>query len=539
MQTDVVVDDEFKTSQTDAFVWNLAELERQLRVADVHHHFDRNFGQSAALDFFNREVEQTVVDVACVAFSTGNGDLLVFHENFGSIATADYGRDTELTGNNGSVASTTAAVSNDSRGTLHHRFPVGIRHVGNEHIALLHAIHFSSAAHNAHGARTDLLSNSAALDEHLALGVQGVALLHIGVGLTALNRFRTSLKNVDLAVKTVLTPFDIHRTTVMLFDNAGELGKFHHVFVSNGKAAAIFVGHINCADRTTARTFRIEFHLDEFATERLADNRLLALFEHGLVHIKLIGVDGTLHNGFTKAVAGRHEHNLIKAAFGIKREHHASSTLVRTAHTLHAGGQGHFNMGKALVNSVADGTIVVERSKHFTHMMQHSVNANHIQNSFLLTGKGSIRQVFGGSRRTHCHGDFFLTVLEPFVEFTNFLFKFGRERSCLNPATNFCTGLGKFVHIINVKTFQTRCNAVFKASFLQEQTKRFSRRGKAVRHTNTSIGQLTEQFAQRSIFAAHTINVGHAQLAEGKYITALNHLILFFTRNIYDRAVCW
>lgn len=45
MQTDVVVDDEFKTSQTDAFVWNLAELERQLRVADVHHHFDRNLGQ--------------------------------------------------------------------------------------------------------------------------------------------------------------------------------------------------------------------------------------------------------------------------------------------------------------------------------------------------------------------------------------------------------------------------------------------------------------------------------------------------------------
>ena len=190
------------------------------------------------------------------------------------------------------------------------------------------------------------------------------------------------------------------------------------------------------------------------------------------------------------------------------------------------------------MNAIADGAVVVERSEHFAHMTQNGFNANHVQNGFLLTGEGCVGQIFGGGGRTHGHGDFFLTVLEPFVKFADFLFEFGGERSGFNPAADFSAGLGKLVHVVNVQTFQTRGDAVFKASFLQKQAKRFGRRGKAVRHTNTSIGQLTEQFAQRSIFAAHTINVGHAQLAEGKYITALNHLILFISRNNCVRAGC-
>ena len=408
------------------------------------------------------------------------------------------------------MAGTTAAVGDDGRCSLHHGFPVGVRHVGDKHVALLHAIHFGGAVNDAHGTRTDLLTDGAALYQNLALAVQCVALLHVGSGLTALDRFRTSLKDVDLTVETVLAPFDVHRTTVVLFNDAGELGEFHHVFVSDGEATAVFIGNIERTHRTAGLAFRIEFHLDELAAERLADDRLLALFEHGLMHIELIGVDCTLNHGLTETVAGRHEHNLIKAAFGVEREHHAGSTLVGTAHTLHACGQGHFNVREALVNAIADGAVVVERSEHFAHMTQNGFNANHVQNGFLLTGEGCVGQVFGGGGRTHGHGDFFLTVLEPFVKFADFLFEFGGERSGFNPAADFSAGLGKLVHVVNVQTFQTRGDAVFKASFLQKQAKRFGRRGKAVRHTNTSIGQLTEQFAQRSIFAAHTINVGHA-----------------------------
>ena len=130
------------------------------------------------------------------------------------------------------------------------------------------------------------------------------------------------------------------------------------------------------------------------------------------------------------------------------------------------------------------------------------------------------------------------TVLEPFVEFADFFFELGGERSGLDPAADFGAGLGKLVDVVDVQTFQTRGDAVLQTPFLQKQAKRLSRGGKTVRHADARIGQLTEQFAQRSILAAHTIHVGHAKLAERKYITALNHLILLLAPRKSLRAGC-
>ena len=99
----------------------------------------------------------------------------------------------------------------------------------------------------------------------------------------------------------------------------------------------VFSAHINRTDAAAALGIGVKFHFDQLAAQRAADDREIALFKHGLVHIEFVGVNSTLHHGFTQAVAGGDKDHLIKTAFRIQREHHAGSPLVRAAHALNAG----------------------------------------------------------------------------------------------------------------------------------------------------------------------------------------------------------
>src|SRR3546814_1753953 len=52
-------------------------------------------------------------------------------------------------------AGAAAAVGDDRRRALHHRLPVGIGHVGDQHVAGLHAVHVVERAHHARHARSE------------------------------------------------------------------------------------------------------------------------------------------------------------------------------------------------------------------------------------------------------------------------------------------------------------------------------------------------------------------------------------------------
>src|SRR3546814_20389891 len=65
-------------------------------------------------------------------------------------------------------AGAAAAVGDDRRRALHHRLPVGIGHVGDQHVAGLHAVHVVERAHHARHAAADLLAARAALDDPVA-----------------------------------------------------------------------------------------------------------------------------------------------------------------------------------------------------------------------------------------------------------------------------------------------------------------------------------------------------------------------------------
>ena len=88
MDADVVIDNEFKTSQTDTIVRDGLEVECELRIAHVHHDLNGDLRQFALFHFFDFERDQAVVNIACIAFGAGDGNFLTVFEDFGSVAAA-------------------------------------------------------------------------------------------------------------------------------------------------------------------------------------------------------------------------------------------------------------------------------------------------------------------------------------------------------------------------------------------------------------------------------------------------------------------
>ena len=237
MNADDVVDDEFDAGQTDAGVRQLRELEGQFGVANVHHDLDRHIRHGRNVARSDLEIEAAAIDMAGIAFRAGNGDFVAFVQGFGGITAADDGRDTQFAGNDGGVTGAAATVGDDGGGALHHRFPVRVGHVGDEHVTRLDLVHFLRVLDDTHRADTDLLANGAAGGEHLGEGLELELFNLAGAGLR-LHGFRTGLQDVELAVDAILAPLDVHRTTVVLFDDHRVAGQFHDFFVVDGELVA-------------------------------------------------------------------------------------------------------------------------------------------------------------------------------------------------------------------------------------------------------------------------------------------------------------
>lgn len=399
MHADVVVDDELEPRETDARVRQLREVERELRIADVHHDLDRNLRQFAALDFGHFGFEQAVVDLAFVAFRARHGDERAVLQHVRCVAAADHRRHAQLTRDDRRVAGAPAAVRHDGRCALHHRFPVRVGHVRDEHVARLHAFHLGRIVDHAHGARSDLLADRTARSHHVRLPFQLEAHFGLARGL-ALHRFGTRLENEQLAVAAVLAPLDVHRTLIVLLDDDRVSRQLDHVFVRDREAVALLVRDIDGLHAARLARLR-ELHLDELGADGAADDRVLALFERGLENVELVRIDRALHDGLTEAVARRDEHRFLEAGFGVDREHHARRADVRADHALHARRQRDFGMREALVDAIGDGAVIVERRENVLHAIEHVFDADHVQIAFLLTRERCVGQVFRCCRRTH------------------------------------------------------------------------------------------------------------------------------------------
>jgi hypothetical protein len=393
------------------------------------------------------------------------------------------------------VAGAPAAIRHDRRCTLHHRLPVRIGHVGDQHVAGLHAIHFRRIVNHTHRTRADLLADRATSCEHVRLTLQLEAHLSLANCL-ALHRFGTCLQDENLAIAAVLAPLDVHWTLIMLFDDHRVLRELDHVFVGDGKAVALLVRYIDRLHATRFAGLR-ELHLDELRADRAADDRVLALFERSLEDVELVRIHGALNDRFAKTVARRDEHGVLEARFGIERKHHAGRAHVRANHALHARRQRDLSVRKSLVHAIRDSAVVIQRRKHVLHAIEDFVDADHVEIAFLLTGERCIRQVFSRCRRTHGERQLFgRTRLKRVETLADQFFEARLQRRVDDPLTDLLACFGKGFYIVHVEEFQTLGDALGQVVVMQEIAKRLRRGRKTSRHLHAGFGELADHFAE-------------------------------------------
>ena len=168
MHADVARDDHLEPREANAGVRQHREIERALGVGDVHHDLERRRRHRAEIGRDALEFELAFVDETGVALGARHGDFSAVRHRVERVAGADDRRHAELARDDRGVAGASAAVGDDRGGALHHRFPVGIGHVGDQHVAGLDAVHVLDRADHARPAGADLLADRAALGEDFA-----------------------------------------------------------------------------------------------------------------------------------------------------------------------------------------------------------------------------------------------------------------------------------------------------------------------------------------------------------------------------------
>ena len=172
-------------------------------------------------------------------------------------------------------------------------------------------------------------------------------------------------------------------------------------------------------------------------------------------------------------------------------------------------------MSEALVHPVADRAVVVEAGKHLLHLVQHLVDAHHIEEGFLLTRKAGIGQVFGGSRRAHGERCARVSGSQSLEVAANRLIQISRERRLLDPLANLCTRLAQGPNIVGVQRGQTLFDPRGQPVMGQKAPERMRGGREPARHPHTGGSQLADHFAERGVLAAHRLDVGHPQVFKG------------------------
>ncbi|MNV03287.1 hypothetical protein D3C71_935470 [compost metagenome] len=175
-------------------------------------------------------------------------------------------------------------------------------------------------------------------------------------------------------------------------------------------------------------------------------------------------------------------------------------------------------MVEALVHAIGDRAIVEKGGKHFLGGANDVFDTTDVEEGFLLTGERSVRQVFGGSGRTHGHGHVRVAGRQRGERGADLGIQFFRELGFHDPLTDLGTGLGQGIHVIDVQCIECVVNLLVQAAQLQEITISLSGRGEAAGHRYTGTCKVADHLAQGCVLAPHMLNIVFAELIEGNYV---------------------
>ncbi len=424
------------------------------------------------------------------------------------------------------MAGAPAAVGDDGGGALHHRFPVRVGHVGDQHVAGLHTVHFLDVGDDAHRAGADALTDGAAFHQHLAGLLEQVALHHGGVG-TALHGLRTGLDDVELAVVAVQRPFDVHGHAVVLFDLDGLAGKVFHLGIGEAEAQPVGAVHVHGLHRFAGAGFAAVDHFLHFAAQVAAQNAGALVQQRLFMDIKLIRVHGALHHHFAQAVGGGDEHHVAEAGFGVQGEHDPGGAGLGAHHLLHAGGQGHQFVVEALVHPVADGAVVEQGGEHFLHRHHHMVEAANVEEGFLLTGEGGVRQVFGGGGRAHRHRQFAVAAAHLLIGVADRRFQLRLEGGVHHPFTDLLTGFRQSHHVFHVQRPERLIDLGGQIVVLEEVAESFRGGRKTARDGHAGRRQVADHLAKGGVLATDALDIALAQILKPDYVFRQGRLLKY------------
>ena len=519
MDADVGVDNELLAGQAHAIVGDLALGEGLLRNGQVHHDLGLGFGQITQIEPLHLEVQQPLVDEALFAFGRGNGDVLAALDHLGAVTGTDNAGDAKLAGDDGGVAGTAAAVGDNGGGDLHNRLPVGVGHVGDQHLAFLEAVDISHIGDDIGLALADLGAHGQAFHQHLAPFLELVG-FHGALGGLGMDGFGPGLDDeqvagADLFAVAILGPLDIHGLAVMLLDDAGPLGELQDLIVVDYVCMPLIVGGGDVLHRLVVASLVVVDHLHLFAAHPLADDGPLAFLEGGLEDVIFVRVDSALHDVLAQAPGAGYEDGILKAALGVDGEHDTGGGGIAAHHLLDGDGEVDVELSETLVVTVGNGPVGEEAGKALLAVFDQGVNPADIQVGFLLAGKGGIGQVLGSGRRTDRHVNVLAVLgLHLLVGLDDGLAQVVRELGVADDVAGLFAALLQVSEIVGVEAGQRLFDGLFDTGGLEQVAIGIGGDGKAMGYRNSLGGEITVHLAQGGVFAANQGHVVDADIVE-------------------------
>ena len=299
MHANHAVNDELQARKTHTLVRQASKVKGTVRVTNVHHNLQRQIRHGRNLRTMHREVQHIAVNIAGIAFGTGNRDFLTVTQMFRRIAAAHHCWNTQLTRDNGRVTGTSASVGNNGRCFLHDWFPIRIGHIRHQHITRLNAVHFTDVMDNLYRPCADSMTDGTAFGQHFAVARQLVALHHLFIGT---NGFWARLNDKQLTGVPIFRPLDIHWATIVLLNHQRLMCQLLHFMIVQTKAIACVIFNIfNTNLFAVLLAFGIH-HSDFLRTHGATHNRRFTLLQRRFVNVKLIRVYRTLHHHFAQTV---------------------------------------------------------------------------------------------------------------------------------------------------------------------------------------------------------------------------------------------
>ncbi|MNZ90348.1 hypothetical protein D3C78_1093070 [compost metagenome] len=256
-------------------------------------------------------------------------------------------------------------------------------------------MHFANIVNDFDRTGANAVTNRTPFGDDFTLRMQRVTLHDLAA---RTHGFWTRLHDKQLAGVSVFRPFDIHRTAIVLLNLHRLFRQLLHVVITERETVALLLRHIFNLNLFTVFKIRRINHADFFGTHRTTNDRGAIRRQRRFVYIEFVRVNRALHHHLTQPPGGCDKDHLIETGFGINREHHAGSANIGAHHALHARRERDATVIVALMHAIGDGAIVEQRSKDVFHRDQHGVIPLHVEESFLLTGKGGVRHIFCGGR---------------------------------------------------------------------------------------------------------------------------------------------